>query len=449
MLKYGNKGTARLKRKEALAKPRSTPSMSRQGRGSALVHLCALATLRECCTENEARSFVCFHSEKLSSFLCLSVDFTMPKSSLSRVVLFLPDMGRGTGGGTQRVTVNLTRNFVERGLAVDLVLAQKKGPYLSQVAPEVNVIGLETRNIWSSMLPLADYFRRTRPIVVLSALDHANVVALLARRVARVPTRIVVSVRTTLSVRLKENPYRHPWVLPAVRWTYPWADCVIGNSQGVVNDLLKLVSLPPERVRLIYNPLSPELAELAQQPVDHPWFSERQCPLFLAVGRLSHEKDFQTLIRAFRCVREKIPAHLMIVGEGVQRPELEALIHALHLESDVALPGFVSNPFSYMAQADVFVSTSIYEGFPNVLLEAMACGAPVISSDCPSGPSELLMDGKYGSLFPVGDVESLATQMITMLEKPTDPDLLRTRAKDFDINTISNQYIHVLEQAIQ
>ncbi|RTH32330.1 glycosyl transferase [Thermus scotoductus] len=356
-----------------------------------------------------------------------------------RLALFLPSL---RGGGAERVMVHLARGFAERGFQVDLVLAKAEGPYLAEVPPSVRVVDLRASRVLFSLPGLVRYLRKERPHALLSALDHANVIVCLAHRLARVPSRLVISEHNTLSASRPQNARGRllPWFM---RWTYPWADAVIAVSQGVAEDLIHLTGLPREKIQVIYNPVvTPELFAKAREPLDHPWLASGEPPVILGVGRLTEQKDFPTLIRAFALVRAQRPARLMILGEGELRPQLEALVHELGLQDDVALPGFVENPYAYMARAAVFVLSSRREGFGNVLVEAMACGTPVVSTDCPSGPREILDHGKYGRLVPVGDVKSLAESILKAMDEPPYRDL--SRVAEFTLEKSLERYGAVL-----
>jgi len=366
----------------------------------------------------------------------------MTHSNRDGLSIFVPSL---RGGGAERVMVHLARGFAERGFRVDLVLAKAEGPYLAEVPPSVRVVDLKASRMLYSLPRLVRYLRKERPTALLSALDHANLVALWARDLARVPTRVVVSVRNTLSQATVHAPdQRAKWIPLGIRLFYPRAEAVVAVSQGVAEDLVRLTSLPREKIRVIYNPVvTPELFAKAEEPLDHPWFAPGEPPVILAVGRLTEQKDFPTLIRAFALVRAQRPARLMILGEGELRPQLEALVHELGLQDDVALPGFVANPFAYMARAAVFVLSSRWEGLPGALIQAMACGTPVVSTDCPSGPREILEDGRWGRLVPVGDVNALAEAMATTLDETEHPDVA-ARAKEFNVNYAVENYLKVL-----
>jgi glycosyltransferase involved in cell wall biosynthesis len=228
------------------------------------------------------------------------------------------------------------------------------------------------------------------------------------------------------------------------RWFYPWADAIVTVSQGSADDLVRL-GLSSERIRVIYNPVvTPELFEKAKEPLEHDWFEPGSPPVILGVGRLEKQKDFPTLIRAFAQVRQQRPARLMILGEGQDRPALEALVQELGIEEDVALPGFVANPFAYMARAGVFVLSSLFEGLPTVLIEAIAVGTKVVSTDCESGPAEILENGLYGKLVPVGDSKGIAEAILSTLEEPANSEAQQRKTAEFSLEKAVAQYRQVL-----
>jgi glycosyltransferase involved in cell wall biosynthesis len=320
--------------------------------------------------------------------------------------------------------VNLARGFAERGLKVDLVLAKAEGPYISQVPQEVRVVDLGARRVLYSLPGLVRYLRQERPRAMLSAMSHANIVAIWAKSLSKVETRLVVTEHTTLS-RSTENvtSVRARFMPILIKRFYPRADAVVAVSRGVADDLVARTGLPAGKVKVIYNPvIVPELFAKAEEPLDHPWFQPGEPPVILGVGRLTPVKDFSTLIRAFALVREKGPARLMILGEGEERPKLEALVRELGLQGEVALPGFVNNPYKYMKRAAVFVLSSRWEGLPTVLIEALALGTLVVSTNCPSGPAEILQ-GHKEFLVPVGDANALARAILCLLENPSRPHI--------------------------
>jgi glycosyltransferase involved in cell wall biosynthesis len=285
--------------------------------------------------------------------------------------------------------------------------------------------------------------RRERPDTLL-ALLHANVISLWARRLAGTRTRVVISEHNTFSVSTEQSPYVYRAVVPLLtKAFYPWADLITAVSKGVADDLAVMTGVPKGQIQVIYNPvITQDLKRKAMERLDHPWFQPDQPPVVLAAGRLDPQKDFPTLIRAFRRVRESNPARLMILGEGAERPALQTLIRKHELGGHVALPGFVANPYAYMARASVFVLSSRWEGLPTVLIEAMCCGAQVVSTDCPSGPAEILANGQYGRLVPMGDSDALAAAITASLREPRQP--YPESWRPFELETVVDQYASAL-----
>ncbi len=360
--------------------------------------------------------------------------------SYPRISLYLPNLD---GGGAERMMVNLAAGFAERGFPTDLVLAEARGPYLGLVAPNVRVIDLASSGVSVSLPKLVGYLRKNRPAALLATLNHASVVALLARALARVPTRTVIR-ESNMMFPSPASSLRGTSLRNSVRLFYPWADAHVAVSQGVADDLARYTGINPQKIQTIYNPVvTPELHERARQRPTHPWFAPGEPPVVLGVGRLAPQKDFSTLVRAFAAVARQRPARLMILGEGNARAELEALTRSLGVGDRVALPGFAQNPFSYMAYADTFVLSSKFEGLPGALIQAMACGAKVVSTNCPSGPYEILKGGRLAPLVPVGNAEALGAAISKSLAAPPNP-ALETRAHDFTEARIIPQYLNVL-----
>lgn len=360
------------------------------------------------------------------------------------LAIYLPSL---TGGGAERIMVTLANEVAQKGYAVDLVLASATGPFLEDVSPNVRVVDLKSKRVTSSLPGLVRYLRRERPRAMLSAMNHANIIAIFAVRLTGCRTRLLVSEHESLSHALnRKMPWRTRIVRAMMGLFYPWADGVIAVSRGVRADLIQLFGLLPDKVSVIYNPIvNPNLLERMHESVDHPWFGTDEPPVILGAGRMTLQKDFPTLIRAFAKVREKRDCRLIILGEGELRNKLQALVDDLGLQAHVLLAGFVKNPSAWMARADLFVLSSAWEGFGNVLVEAMACGTPVVSTDCPSGPSEILEDGKWGQLVPVGDADAMADAILEMLStsSPTPEELAR-KAHEFSSSLIADQYIALL-----
>ncbi len=347
------------------------------------------------------------------------------------------------GGGAERVMVNLMHGFVQRGLKVDLVLNTVDGPYLAQVPSEVTIVDLKAPRLLGGLPKLARYLRQEQPTALLSGLHYMNEIALWAKRISGVSTRLVVSEHSILSINARHRSHER-WSPVFARLFYPWADEIVAVSQGAAKDVAQVTGLPLTRIRVIYNPLvTPDLWEKSKEPLDHPWFASGEPPVVLGVGRLEEEKDFPTLIRAFAQVRQVRPARLVILGTGREQQALNALVKELGLENDVAWVGFVSNPYPYLARAAVFVSSSIWEGLGNVIVEAIATQTQVVSTDCPCGPAEILDNGKYGSLVPVGDSQAMAEAILSALSgnsKSVDSAWL----DNFTLETVIQQYLDVL-----
>jgi glycosyltransferase involved in cell wall biosynthesis len=334
-----------------------------------------------------------------------------------KIALFVPNL---TGGGAERVIVNLAHAMLEFGLSVDLLVASAEGPYAKQLDKRVNLINFNASRTLSSFTHLVRYLRKYRPKALISALSHANPVAIAAKKVAMVNTKVIASEHLSLSFlphASKAIQKEHEQMFIAMRLTYPFADEIVCVSQGVANDLQKVVGIK-QNTKVVFNPvLSKAVFAKANAPVSHPWLHS-DIPVIIGVGRLEEQKDFLTLIKAFALLKEKRPARLMILGEGAERPRLEGLIQELNLKEDVWLPGFVDNPYAYMKQADVFVLSSAFEGLPTVLIEAMALGTPVVATDCESGPREILEAANYGSLVPTQNPEVLAKAIDKTLSQP-------------------------------
>lgn len=358
------------------------------------------------------------------------------------IAMFLPLL---EVGGAERAFLRLARGFVQRGCHVDLVLANEFGAIRNEVPPEVNLIDLSASRVLWSIPRLARYLREHRPYALLATIAHANLAAITAKRLAGGSTLVAIREANTSNA---ERRSRRSLKSGAVDWLrsryYAKADVIIANSQGAAESLQKHNRLPREKIRVVYNPVvSPELLRLAEQPLAHPWFSDATCPVVLGTGRLTQQKDFPTLLHAFAIARRTRPMRLVIVGEGEERARLGALACQLGVNHEVQLVGFDPNPYRYMRRASVFVLSSRWEGLPNALIEAMACGAPVVSTDCPSGPREILEDGKWGKLVPVGDPQKLADAIIDTLDNPPayDPAV---RAADFSVERAVESYLTVL-----
>ncbi len=345
--------------------------------------------------------------------------------------------------------VLLANGFALRGIIVTLVVAKAEGPCREMVAANISIVDLGTNRMVLALPRLMHHLRKAKPDVVLSALLTPNVLLLLSRVFLRMPMRVVISERSTISIALAHGGLIRKCLFPLLaRWLYPKADAIVAVSGGVARDLSRYVGLSHASIHTIYNPVySEELIQASYDTVAHPWFQDKEMPVVLSAGRLHEAKAFDVLIEAFALVRSRHPAKLIILGEGPQRSRLENIIRSLGLEDQVQLPGFVDNPWKYMRQANVFVLSSKWEGLPGALIEAMACGTPVVATDCPSGPSEILEEGKWGRLVPVGDVTALRDAIIKAFEEQIHPEVA-VRAKQFSLDAALDIYGSILFPSI-
>ncbi len=351
------------------------------------------------------------------------------------------------GGGAEKAVVNLLKGLAQRDeFDLDLVLATKEGPYLDLVPKEVRIIDLKKSRAITATFPLMSYLKQNRPWALIGNMGHVNVVATLAKELAQIKTKLVLVEQNTISAN-KNKPKRAELVHLFMKWLYPRADVVAGVSAGVARDLEQQLGLGKETVKVLNNPVvNEDLITRSQAEVDHPWFAVDTPPVFLAVGRLNSQKDFPNLLNAFALVRKQQNARLIILGEGEERQSLEAIIDNLGIGEDVLMPGFVKNPYAYMGQANCFVLSSRQEGLPTVLIEAMACGCPVVATDCPSGPDEILDGGVYGPLVPIEDSHALAQGMLKIINNSPSTELLMQRANEYSTDKVVSTYLSLLEK---
>ncbi len=330
-------------------------------------------------------------------------------------------------GGVDRVVFNLAEEFLARGLVpVILVdLDNIHSPFRALIPPGIRYEVLDAGDPVTRLLKLAAYFRRVRPKAVMcTSFGFPNLYAVVARRVTGLPMHLMLTEHCFPSVdraapRFWQSRY---WFFPLAHHAYPQADSIVAVSRGTAQDLANVLDIPARTIACIYNPIiSDAMIAASREPVAHRWFAASDVPVIIAVGRLEPQKNFALLIRAFAALRDTRIARLMILGDGGERAMLEELVRELDLDDDVALPGFAANPHAYVAKAALLVLSSDFESLANVVIEAMAVGTPVIATDCPSGPSEALAGGAFGTLVPVGDVERLTVAMHRVLDAPPPP----------------------------
>ena len=364
---------------------------------------------------------------------------TRPDFKNKRVALVLPDL---RGGGAEQVALQLGRAFLDRGLEVDFVLVQAAGELLGERPAASRLVDLGAPRFRSAWLPLHRYLRRERPDCLLPSMWPLTAIACLAARTARIGCRVIASEHTDFRPALEVSATDRAILRRFGRWLYGPAHLVVAVSSGVRDGLRDCVGLGPDRTAVIHNPLrrpSGNLPDRDDLPLFEWWRSAG--PSLLTVGNLKPQKAHDVLIRALPAMRAHPDARLIILGDGPLRTETAALVERLGLGDRVRLPGFRTDPFPFMEAADLFVLSSVWEGFGMVLIEALACGTPVVSTDCPSGPREVLADGAYGILTPPGDVEALAEAIDRALGQPADPDRLKRRAEDFSPDRVADAYL--------
>jgi glycosyltransferase involved in cell wall biosynthesis len=344
--------------------------------------------------------------------------------------------GRNRGGTAVSIS-RLANYFSSQGLIVDIVMGkQDNSHFLSDMLnPKVNLYFVDLQSKIKLFWGLWRYVQNHQPAVLLSLDTRGNQVASWLKCVPGIKVHIWASLRNSLNSR-------HAKLFNRI---YRRCNGVIAISEGLAKQFLTLANVDGNKMRVIYNAIiTPELLPMSKKPVVHTWLNNNDCPVIMGIGRLTAQKDFATLLQAFAQVRKNRPCHLIILGEGEQRAQLESLAIELGITDDIALPGFQKNPWTWLSQADLFVLSSQSEGFGNVLAEALALGIPVVSTDCPFGPSEILEQGKYGPLVPVHDALALASAIEQTLDQPIHPQDLRQAAERFNVTLIGNKYLRIM-----
>jgi glycosyltransferase involved in cell wall biosynthesis len=359
------------------------------------------------------------------------------------VAFFLPNL---SGGGAERMTLNLLPEMRARGYSVSLVITNREGELSAALPDDVELISLDVPRTWAALVPLIRMIRKRRPAAIISALGHNNVLAIVACRLAGQGTKVLIRINSVLSQQARETDDWRQTILPLLyRLVAKYADAIIAVSRGAADDFIAVTGVARDRVQVVYNPvLRPAFAAEAAAPVDHPFFQPGRPPVFVSVGRLAPVKDPKTLLKAFARVRADHDVRLALVGDGEMRDELTTMARNLQIEDSVAFVGFQINPIRYIAKAKALIVSSRHEGFGNVIVEALAADTPVISTDCPYGPGEILDGGRFGRLVPVGDVEALARSMVEVLSDASDPAAAEARAREFTVEAVARQYEQLL-----
>ncbi|MGX9996324.1 glycosyltransferase [Vibrio sp. JZG120] len=365
----------------------------------------------------------------------------------SKISLCIPSL---SGGGAEKVIVNLANGLSNCGKNVDLVLLKSGGIFESDLNENVNIIKLNATDTKRSIFLLFKYILKNKPSCIISAMNYVNVIVLVSNMLTLNRTKVIVTEHSTLSSTLKEIAKKNKLISLIlsllVRFTYRFSNKIVTVSNGVKEDLINNFGFKEKNIVTINNPV--DISNVHKKSLDdvvHPWFQKNNKTI-LAVGRLGIEKDFPTLISAFELVKDKIDgSKLVIIGEGKERSALEKLIAKKKLEKDVLLMGFTSNPYKYMKACSVFVLSSSREGFGNVLVEAMVSNARIISSDCKSGPREILDNGLYGNLFDVGDYNTLAIYITDLMGSERVGIDYSNKLESFSLDFIVSKYLNVIE----
>lgn len=356
------------------------------------------------------------------------------RNTNKKVAFFIPSL---TGGGAERVFLNFANELSKKGFIVDMILVNSE-IYYKNIHSNVRIVDLKSKRVLFSLPALIKYLYNDKPYILFSALEHANIIAILAKIISFSSTRIVVTIHNTLSIAQKESNLLRVKLIPLlVKVFYRFAFKIIAVSKGVAMDFSELTKIPNNKIKVIYNPvITTDLFIKANEHIEHPWFNHKDKPIVIGIGRLVKQKNFPLLINAFALVKQKIDCRLVILGEGEDRILLEKLITDLNLNNYVRLLGFVENPYKYIKNSDLFVLSSIYEGLPTVLIESLALGVPVVSTDCPSGPSEIINSDGMGILVPVDNHILLSDAIVKSLKKPqkVNTNKLRIYTLEYSIN---------------
>jgi glycosyltransferase involved in cell wall biosynthesis len=366
--------------------------------------------------------------------------------SQKKLIIFLPNLN---GGGAEKIMTILANALAERNFSVTFVLGVKTGVYLKEVSPNVNLVDLKANRIALSFFKLIQFLRFHKPDYILSTLDHANIVIILAKIVSRTHGKVVLRQASTLDFAKNSASSFFARLVPyLVRISYPLADAIVALSNEMKNDLTRKLPSISSKVFTIFNPsITADLFEKSAVIPDHPWFFEKKCPIIVAVGRLSWEKNFHSLILAVHRVKATCDVRLLILGEGSDHLALTQLIYELNLQNHVQLVGFVSNPFSFMRYSDVFVLSSIAEGTPNALIQALALGTKVIATDCPGGTAEILDFGRLGKIVPVDNADLLSEAILEVINKRYDaPKVTELDLKHFFLETAVTSYVDLFSR---
>jgi len=369
-----------------------------------------------------------------------------------KITFFLPSL---EPGGTERNVVNLVNHINKERYAVSLVLGDKEGDFVKEVKADIPIINLKASSSLGLFFALVRYFKNQKPDIFISAFPRINVICIAAKILSGVQTKIVITEHSVFSMLpvIAKTFWRRAFarffmsILAAT--LYPKADSIVCVSQGIADDLAKIANVSG-KMKVIYNAIiNDEIYQLAKEPTAHPWFSDQKIPVVVAVGRLVACKDYPTLLKAFGRVLKTHPARLIVLGSGPERDKLISIARYMGLSEHTDFVGFKKNPYAYMKKSSVLALSSLQEGFGNVIIEAMACGTPVVSTNCPAGPGEIIEHMKNGILVPVGDETALARAILKILHDPLLMEKFsaegKATAKYFSVQKSVSEYEKVFQ----
>lgn len=362
---------------------------------------------------------------------------------MKKIALYIRNMN---GGGAEKVFMTLSNHFISKGYEVDLLLTSSKGTHISSLDKRVRVIELSSKKTVLDFFKLVGYLKNESPDVLLSGLTNCNLIASISSLFSRSDTRIYVTQHSYQTEAFKAQSPIIRYIYKALIGTfYRRANGLISVSEGVNKDLTDSFRFLKKRSAVINNPFDiPYIKRQSLLSSNHPWLNKhKNYKVIISAGRLNPAKDFENLLRAFAIVKNQLNVRLIILGEGKLKDDLSESIEKKKLNGLVDLYGFTENPFSFIAKADVFVASSKHEGLSNVIIESMICGVPIVSTDCPSGPAEILENGIWGKLVPTNNPEALADAICTQLNSNTKIDCSR-RVQDFDKEKIGNDYLNFI-----
>lgn len=369
---------------------------------------------------------------------------------MASVSLFTPTFEYA--GGVERYIINLSEGLIRRGHNVEIVTGNPEGPFAAEIPDDATIHRISIPNIpgigvFSAVIPLISYFRRRNPDNFISAMNQVNIPSIIAHSISGSDTNLIISDHNNPKILISDkNPeqVKDIFIYKLARYLYPLADQIIGVSDGVSDDLAEVANLNRDRIKSIYNPVvNDDIKKRASESLDH-WMFNDDVPVILG-AKPEPQKNISLLVQAFADLREEMEAYLLIVGEGEQKSQIKQLISDLGIEDSTEVLGFVEDIYPYLGKSDVFASASNWEGLPTIHIEALACETTVVSTDCPSGPNEILQNGEYGYLVPPNNSQELSQALRKAIQSPISQEKMRERAHDFSIGRAAAKYESLLE----